>query len=287
MRAAVARPISELTLAVGRLGRGERNLALPTKAAGEIGVLAREFELMAQQLTERQLVLERRNGELEQFAYVSSHDLQEPLRMVASFTQLLAERYGERLDDEAREFIGFAVDGARRMQRLINDLLEYSRVTTRGREFGSVALGRLLEEVVTDLRVAVEESGARVSWGELPTVMGDETQLAQVFRNLISNAIKFRGDEPPVVEITAERRGDEWLVAVRDNGIGVPSEQAERVFVIFQRLHGRTEYPGTGIGLSISKRIVERHGGRVWVEPASPRGSVFYFTLPVNAKEPV
>ncbi len=229
--------------------------------------------------------LVRSNSDLQQFAYVASHDLQEPLRMVASYTQLLAKRYKGRLDADADEFIGYAVDGASRMQRLINDLLAYSRMTTQGKIFERVDCNVLLEEVLSNLRLAVEESRAVVTHGPLPTVMADGGQLGQLFQNLIGNGIKFHGEEPPRVYVSAERRTHEWLFSVRDNGIGVDPQYAERIFVIFQRLHNREEYPGTGIGLAMCKKIVERHGGRIWVKSQTGQGATFHFTLPARSDE--
>jgi PAS domain S-box-containing protein len=230
--------------------------------------------------------LRRSNTELEQFAYVASHDLQEPLRMVASYTQLLARRYEGRLDPEADEFIAYAVDGANRMQKLINDLLTYSRVGTRGRELKPTDSQAAFEAARANLRRAIEEAGAEVvCLGELPTVVGDHTQLVQLFQNLISNAIKFSGqeEEVPRVEVGAKRlvgpQEEEWLFWVRDNGIGIEERYKERIFRIFQRLHGKDEYGGTGIGLAVCKKIVERHGGRIWVDSEVGEGSTFYFTL--------
>jgi PAS domain S-box-containing protein len=232
-----------------------------------------------QALEERAQELARSNADLEQFANVASHDLQEPLRMVASYTQLLAKRYGGQLDERADRWIGYAVDGANRMQTLINDLLRYSRVGTRGGELTVVSTEAALAAALANLRLTIREAEAEIVQEPLPQVLGDETQLIQLFQNLIGNAVKFRGKEAPRVEISARRDGDEWTFSVRDNGIGVEQEFAERIFVIFQRLHERDRYAGTGIGLAISKRIVERHGGRIWLESAPGKGATFRFTL--------
>ena len=223
--------------------------------------------------------LARSNAELEQFAYVASHDLQEPLRMVASFTQLLARRYQGKLDADADEFIGFAVDGSTRMQRLLNDLLAYSRVGTRSKPFDAIDCNSVLNDALTNLKPAIEDNGALITHEPLPIVRGDEVQLIQLFQNLIGNAVKFHGQEPPQVHISAKLQDRDWVFAVRDNGIGIAPEQQERIFLIFQRLHHRSEYPGTGIGLALCKRIVERHGGRIWVESEVGKGSTFFFTI--------
>ena len=224
--------------------------------------------------------LARSNAELQQFAYVASHDLQEPLRMVASYTQLLGRRYRGKLDADADEFIGFAVDGSLRMQRLIQDLLAYSRVGTRGQEFAPTDCNALVDRVLADLAMLIDDSGAVVTRDDLPDVVADSTQLGQMFQNLVANAIKYHGDEPPRVHVTGKRQGQEWLFTVRDNGIGIDPQYHQRIFVIFQRLHARETYPGTGIGLAICKKIVERHGGRIWVESELDRGATFCFTLP-------
>ena len=225
--------------------------------------------------------LARSNAELEQFAYVASHDLQEPLRMVASYTQLLARRYEGKLDADADEFIGFAVDGARRMQQLINDLLTYSRVGTRALLLEAVDTNGLVDQVASDLAAAIAESKASVTRDNLPVVWGDPIQLHQLFQNLIANAVKFhRPDEAPYVHVSAVLEHGAWRFSVRDNGIGMEPQYLERIFVLFQRLHSRAEYPGTGMGLAICKKIVERHGGQIGVSSAPGQGTEFHFTLP-------
>jgi PAS domain S-box-containing protein len=236
-------------------------------------------------LEKKSAELQRSNQELEQFAYIASHDLQEPLRMVSSYVQLLAKRYQGKLDADADEFIGYAVDGATRMQRLINDLLLYSRVGTRGKPFEPIDSYQALAAALDNLQLALVDSGAAVSHGPLPTVMADGSQLTQLFQNLVGNAIKFHGEAPPQVHVSARRQDKEWLFSVRDNGIGIAREDFERIFVIFQRLHGRGDYPGTGIGLAVCKRIVERHGGKIWLESEPGQGTTFLFTLPAPRAE--
>lgn len=236
-------------------------------------------------LAEYAMELARSNEELNHFAYVASHDLQEPLRMVASYVQLLARRYQGKLDTDADEFIAYAVDGAERMQQLIHDLLEYSRVDSRGKAFTACDCGQAADLALKNLEIAVRESGAIIEREELPVVNGDCAQIGRLFQNLIGNAVKFRGNESPAVRISAERSGEGWTFAVRDNGIGIDPQFFERIFVIFQRLHGRKEYSGTGIGLAISRKIVERHGGRIWVESEPGKGSVFKFVLPAYKGE--
>jgi len=226
--------------------------------------------------------LARSNAELEQFAYVASHDLQEPLRMVSSYTQLLAKRYKGRLGQDADEFIEFAVDGAKRMQALINDLLGYSRVGTRGGEFQATSSEAAVASASRNLRAAIEESGATICSESLPTVVADPTQLVQLFQNLIGNAIKYRDSAPPEIRVACEECPAELRFTVQDNGIGIDPRYAGRIFQIFQRLHHKKDYPGTGIGLAVCKKIVERHGGRIWVESQPGQGATFCFTIPKN-----
>ncbi|MDX6671566.1 MAG: hypothetical protein QOI91_1929 [Solirubrobacteraceae bacterium] len=237
----------------------------------------------AAELRRRAGELERSNAELEQFAYVASHDLSEPLRMISGFVQLLSERYTGRLDSDADEFIGYTVDGVARMQGLIDDLLAYSRVG-RSVEDGPVDLGEVVEDAQGALGAAIAESEAEIEVGELPVVHGDRRELTQLFQNLLSNAVKFVEDGPPRVEVAAQPSGTDWDIAVRDNGIGIEPRHAERIFKMFQRLHGREAYVGTGIGLAICKKIVERHGGDIRVEPADGGGSAFRVTLPGAGK---
>ncbi len=240
--------------------------------------LRKAAEMLAQQTTE----LARSSEELERFAYIAAHDLQEPLRIVASYTQLLARRYRGKLDADADEFIGYAVNGANRMQQLIRDLLEYSRVGTRGGALAPVDCGEVIATLIANIAPPFTETGATVVAGALPVVIADQSQLRQLFQNLIGNALKYRSDAPPVVRIDADREGNAWHFIVQDNGIGIAPEYADRIFVIFQRLHTQAEYPGTGIGLAVCKRIIDRHGGRIWVESTVGEGATFHFTLPVH-----
>jgi signal transduction histidine kinase len=229
--------------------------------------------------------LARSNADLEQFAYVASHDLQEPLRMVAAYTQLLSERYKGQLDANADKFLGYATEGALRMQVLIQDLLAFSRVGRAGSASAEVDCNGVMREVLQTLASAIQESGAGVDSADLPVVWADRTQMTQVFQNLIANAIKFHGTEPPKISVQSEKQEKEWLFTVSDNGIGIAAESAENIFVVFQRLHARTEYPGNGIGLSICKKIIERGGGRIWVESEVGCGSAFKFTLPLHSTD--
>ena len=314
----LTKPIVELTDTATRISEGDLARRATVSSADEIGILGASFNRMAQSLVEANVGLEqkvkdrtaaleaevqerkraegalaekakelaRSNVELERFAYVASHDLREPLRMVASYTQLLAKRYHGKLDAEADEFIGYAVGGATRMQRLIDDLLAYARVGTQGKPFERTDCNTVLAQVLSDVQITIRESGAVVSHDPLPTVVADPSQIAQVLQNLVGNAIKFRGGEPPRVHVSAEQRGGEWVFSVRDNGIGIDPQYFDRLFQIFKRLHAESDYPGTGIGLAICKKILERHGGQIWIESAPGKGSAFLFTIPANGGEP-
>ncbi|UFZ03581.1 PAS domain S-box protein [Bradyrhizobium ontarionense] len=241
-----------------------------------------ERKRATQALAARTEELQRSNADLEQFAYVASHDLQEPLRMVSSYTELLAEHYKDTLDETSEKYIRYAVDGAKRMQRLVKDLLAYSRVDAQGKSLAPVSSEGVVRHVLEGLRGAIEESHAAVEFGTLPLVHADRVQLAQVFQNLIGNALKFHGESPPSIRIGASRKDGKWLFHVQDNGIGIEREYSERVFQMFQRLHERSRYQGSGIGLAIAKKIVERHGGRIWFESEPCNGTTFYFTIPAT-----
>lgn len=244
-----------------------------------------ELERTKEDLERKSHELARSNDDLKDFAYAASHDLQEPLRIIRGYVQLLAKRYKGRLDADADDFIKYTVEGVGRMQRLIKDLLEYSRLGINGETLKTSECTELVDRALANLQAAIEESGAQVTYDPLPTVAVDPSQLSRVFQNLIGNAIKFHGEEAPRVHISAEQRGEEWVFSVRDNGIGMDLDQSERIFMIFQRLHTREEYEGTGIGLAICKKIVERHGGRIRVESEEGRGSTFYFTIPTGKKD--
>ena len=301
----ILQKVRDLVGATRRVAAGDLKARTGTRYdEGELGELAHAFDDMAQSLEQRvaereraeaqlkvvnesleQRVakrtneLKRSNEELEQFAYVASHDLQEPLRMVTSYMQLLRQRYQGKLDGHAEEFIGFALEGAERMQRLIVDLLSYSRVGTKAKALVQTDLNEVLQRALRNLTVAIEESGANINSAPLPLLPGDGVQLTQLFQNLIANAIKFRADRPLEIRIGAQQESGFWHLTVSDNGIGIPKKDFERIFIIFQRLHTREKYPGTGIGLSICKKIVERHGGRIWVESEEGKGTSFHFTL--------
>jgi signal transduction histidine kinase len=298
----VSRPVVELAEQVREVAAGQYDKRIESRGSPELAVLARDVDGMRRkiaaelaevrearsqiewvndQLKQQTEELTRSNRDLEQFAYVASHDLQEPLRKVASFCQLLQRRYAGQLDERADQYIAFAVDGAQRMQRLINDLLAFSRIGRITAGFTEVDLGRVLTDVRSQLEGRGDED-AQISWSDLPTVEGEEPLITTLFVNLIGNSLKFRRPGvPPTVRVSARREDDEWLINVRDNGIGIESEFADKVFVIFQRLHARDAYEGTGIGLAIVKKIVEYHGGRIWLDLDVEEGTSINFTLPV------
>jgi signal transduction histidine kinase len=242
----------------------------------------RALESLAEKVEE----LARSNADLEQFAYVASHDLQEPLRMVSAYTQLLAERYRGKLDDQADKYISYAIDGATRMQSLIQDLLAFSRVGRQENAVANTDCNALVEGAKENLRAAMLESAAVVTHGPLPVLKANGSQLQQVFQNLIGNAIKFHGSQTPVIQISARKQGVEWIFSVADNGLGISAQHVESVFIIFNRLHTRTEYPGNGIGLAICRKIVERHGGKIQAMPHEGGGTIFNFTVPAGRQEP-
>ncbi|MBT8339478.1 MAG: HAMP domain-containing protein [Desulfatitalea sp.] len=296
-------PIRELTTAAGYVAAGDLNRRVGITSKDEVGQLAAAFNQMIDSLgksyhqlemevAERQRAqnelgmkndeLQRSNQELEQFAYVASHDLQEPLRKVGSYMALISDRYGHALDEDAREFIGYAVDGARRMKQMINDLLTFSRVGTQARPLASTDVNQVIATVYRDLELLIRENQASVTHDPMPTILSDESQLTQLFHNLISNAIKFRNEAPPRIHISAAKKPGQWVFSVRDDGIGIDPRFHDRIFHIFQRLHARDRYEGTGIGLAICKKIVERHGGQIQLESKPGEGSTFSFTIKIH-----
>jgi light-regulated signal transduction histidine kinase (bacteriophytochrome) len=298
LRQVITRPILRLAGEVRQVA--DQDVHRPVNGSGplEIAQLGADVEAMRQRILDevaelerahamldrRTRELERSNADLEQFAYVASHDLQEPLRKVASFCQLLQKRYQGLLDERGEQYIEFAVDGAKRMQVLINDLLAFSRVGRKPGEHVVVEAGRLVDDALANLEVALSLSAGKVDRGELPEVRVEPALMTAVFQNLIGNALKFKGETPPEVRVGAERDGDDWVFTVSDNGIGIDAEYAERVFALFQRLHTRTAYPGTGIGLALCRRIVEYHGGRIWLDTEAGE-TTFRFTLPATEDE--
>jgi len=305
LRRMVIEPLTGLAEQVRQVARGQYDQAIETTGPTELAALAADVDGMRRkiasdlaevreareriewvnsQLQTQAEELMRSNRDLEQFAYVASHDLQEPLRKVASFCQLLQRRYAGQLDERADQYIAFAVDGAQRMQRLINDLLAFSRIGRMTSGFTEVDLNALMADVAGQTESARNYAKGELTWDDLPTVLGEQALLTTLLANLVSNSIKFRHpDRPPLVHISAQRVGDEWEISCRDNGIGVELEFADKIFVIFQRLHAKDSYPGTGIGLAIAKKIVEYHGGRIWVAADVDQGTVISFTLPVLA----
>jgi len=297
MSTALSRPIVSLTRVADSIARGDMEKRIDERGALEIRMLARSLGSMRDAIQrsiqelrqhrdhledlvqERTAELERSNRELEQFAYVASHDLREPLRKVKSFADLFARKYNDKVDEQGREYINYMVDGALRMQHLIEALLAYSRVGRAQEPPEPVDLAGLVETVLASIESMIKDAGAEVTVSKLPTVRVNARLTELVFQNLILNAMKFRGNEPPRVDINAEKRDNEWVISVQDNGIGIDRQHFERIFQIFQRLHGRGAYEGTGIGLALCKKIVEEYGGRIWVESTPGEGSTFYFTL--------
>jgi light-regulated signal transduction histidine kinase (bacteriophytochrome) len=297
-------PIQKLTKGAEIIGSGKLDHKVGMNLNDEIGRLSRSFDKMTHDLKtttasrdelNREMAvrkqaeealhliakdLERSNKDLEQFAYVASHDLQEPLRAVGGFMGMLKNQYYDKLDDQAREYIDFSVDGAERMQGLIEGLLAFSRVGTRGGEFASVNLTNALDGALVNLKTLITESNAVVTSDTLPVVRADLMQMTQLLQNMVANAVKFHGPRHPEIHVGAQHKEGAWEIYVRDNGIGIESQYFERIFMIFQRLHTRTQYKGTGIGLAVCKKIVERHGGKIWVESVPGEGSTFYFTIP-------
>jgi signal transduction histidine kinase len=298
LRAAAIGPLSRLTTGVRQVAGGDFSHEVEQSGPREIQQLSADVNQMREHILQelsalqsahadleaRTRDLQRSNSELEQFAYVASHDLQEPLRKVASFCQLLQRRYAGQLDERANQYIDLAVDGAKRMQALITDLLSFSRVGRGGAPLAPVPLAAALGQSMATLSGEIEANEARIEVGALPVVLGEESLLTAVFQNLLSNALKFHGPQPPHVAVSARKDGVSWLVSVTDNGIGIAPEFAERIFVIFQRLHGRDKYPGTGIGLAMCRKIIEYHGGRIWLDTSAGSGSRICFTLPVMLK---
>ncbi len=305
VRRQITKPLGQLTAAATAMGTGDLSQRVKVTTGDELGQLGTEFNRMAESLSEQEVQLRnytaqleqkveertveltRSNADLAQFAYVASHDLQEPLRMVSSYLQLIEQRYKDKLDAAGTEFMNYAVDGATRMQTMINDLLTFSRVGTRGKPFEPTDCEVILDQSLANLQMAIEDSQAIITHDPLPTVMADGTQMVPLFQNLIGNAIKFRRQEQMRVHISAQAKEKEWIFSVHDNGIGIDPQYAERIFVIFQRLHSKEEYPGTGIGLAVCKRVVERHGGKIWVESQPGQGSTFYFTIPIKGGKEV
>ncbi|MCB4791522.1 MAG: HAMP domain-containing protein [Elusimicrobia bacterium] len=300
----ISRPINSLSKGAEIVGNGNLDYRVGTSLKDEIGQLSRTFDKMTSDLKntlasrnelnaeiemrkQTELDLKRSNENLEQFAYVASHDLQEPLRMMASYSELLERRYKNKLDADADEFIAYIVNGAKRMQKLINDLLAYSRIGRGEKTYVEIDTESVLERVLEIMAKTIQESKAVITHDKLPVVFGNESNFIQLFQNLIGNAIKFRGEDSPQIHVAAKKEPGEWLFSVKDNGIGIEPQYKDRIFLIFQRLHGRDKYPGTGIGLSICKKIVETEGGRIWLDSEQGKGTTFYFTVPISSKFPL
>lgn len=292
LSASISRPILELDTVTSRAAAGDMDQQIDLDLRDELGALARSFNTMLASLRQRTEALarsnadlERSNADLEEFGYAVSHDLKEPLRSVYGFLELLKRRAGAQLDEKAHGYIDRSLAGAERMRVLIDDLLAYARVSTGPRALRAVDLNQVAQDVLGALEQSVKESGARVEIEALPVVQGERAQLSALLQNLISNAIKFRREQP-VIRISGREEARHWQVSVQDNGIGIEAAQFERVFQVFQRLHGKEEYPGTGIGLAVCKKIVERHGGRIWLESQPGVGTTFHFTIPRPSAEP-
>jgi PAS domain S-box-containing protein len=287
---------SQLKAAIDMRGRTtagrERSFEIRFARVSDERYLAMVLDVSERRLADRELRqrmrgLEQSNADLEQFASIASHDLREPLRMVVSYTQLLSERYSGKLDEKADKFITYAVQGATRMQRLIDDLLAYSRLENPGRPSLPTTISDALRDAISDMRASIQDSGAEISHGSLPVVLVDPVQLTQLFQNLIHNAIKFRREEPPRIEVSAESEGGMWRIFVRDNGIGIEKRYFDRIFQMFQRLHEHSKYDGNGIGLATARKIVERHGGTIGLASTPGQGSTFFFTLPAAPTGPI
>ncbi len=261
-------------------GKSETNIFSILSDVSELENIAAHWSKIAEESERKAVELARSNEELEQFAYVASHDLQEPLRKIKSFTELFAQRFKGKIDEKADKYIYYIIDSTARMQGLINDLLSYSRVSSQGQPFKMTDCEKALDYAISNYQMAIKESDAEITHDKLPSIVADESQLIQVFQNLIGNAIKFSGEKSPRIHISAKDEHSEWIFSIQDNGIGIEAKYAERIFIIFQRLHSREESPGSGIGLSICRKIAERHGGRIWVESTPGEGSTFYFTIP-------
>ncbi|MEI6079424.1 MAG: ATP-binding protein [bacterium] len=291
----ISDPIKKLSKGAEMIGKGNLDYKVGLPLKDEIGQLSRAFDNMTRDLKEvtasrdelrkTEEGLKRSNENLEQFAYVASHDLQEPLRIMASYSELLEKRYKDKLDTDANEFINYIVDAAKRMQKLINDLLAFSRIGRENRQITDIDGEMLLEKVIASMAPIITDNKAIITHDKLPTFTGYESSFIQLFQNLIGNAIKFHGQQTPRIHIGAVKRNEQWLISVKDNGIGIEPQYKERIFLIFQRLHGREEYPGTGIGLAICKKIVETHGGKIWLESEYGKGTTFYFTIPIKMEE--
>ncbi|GAB4567277.1 MAG: hypothetical protein Tsb0020_19690 [Haliangiales bacterium] len=279
LSSSISRPVRELTTMASVAASGDLDQHIHLDLRDEVGTLARSFNTMIASLKARTDDLTRINAELEEYGHLISHDLKEPLRTISGFMGLVSKKYGDRLDDRGRDYVDRTVAASDRMRQLIDDLRSYSRVAVEPRQSSAIDTNLLVGEVLTNLTDAVETSNARVDIGELPEVYGVPSLLATLVQNLIINAIKFRGDDPPTVQITAEREDNAWRFSVKDNGIGIDPSYSDRIFKMFQRLHPRSEYPGTGIGLALCKKIVEHHGGRIWFESRPGEGTRFYFTI--------